>query len=135
MRRCSIPSERGQLSSARDWNLLVDIGRQLVFPPEITTTTLRPDIVLWSPSIKKDHIIKLTVPWDNSVDEAYERKYLRYAELAAEAEQYSWNTEVHPVEWRDLGVSYQNRIREKHSVPLGGEEWPLLGPPITSSDS
>lgn len=81
----STPSERDQLSLARDWKMLTDIGRQLVFPPEIATTTLRPDMVLWSCLLKKVFIIELTVPWEDSVDEAYKRKHLRYAELAAEA--------------------------------------------------
>jgi hypothetical protein len=42
------------------------------------------------------------------VDEAYKWKHLRYAELAAEAQQRGWNTDVRPVEvgcrglWQDL---------------------------------
>ncbi|CAJ1055818.1 uncharacterized protein LOC121852521 [Xyrichtys novacula] len=60
-RSCSTPSERGQLRLACDWRMMADIGRQLVFPPEIATTTLRPDLALWSPSLKKVYIIKLTV--------------------------------------------------------------------------
>lgn len=89
-RRNSTPLETGKLCLARDWKLLVDIGQQLMFPPEISATTLRPDMVLWSPSLKKGYIINLTVPWEDSVAEAYERKYLRYAELAAEAKQRGW---------------------------------------------
>ncbi|KAL7860713.1 hypothetical protein AOLI_G00170620 [Acnodon oligacanthus] len=38
--------EVGQLGMARDWKMLVDIGQQLIFPPEIAATTLRPDLVL-----------------------------------------------------------------------------------------
>ncbi|XP_061763241.1 cell division cycle protein 20 homolog [Nerophis ophidion] len=37
-------------------------------------------------------IIELTVQWENSVEEAYERKKLRYSELAEEAMQRCWNT-------------------------------------------
>lgn len=47
---------------------------------EIATTALRPDLVLCSPSQKKLDIVELTTPWEDSVDEAYERKRLRYAE-------------------------------------------------------
>ncbi len=32
--------EAGQLAMARDWKMLVDIGQQLIFPPEIAATTL-----------------------------------------------------------------------------------------------
>lgn len=78
--------------------MLVDDGQRLIFPPEIAITTLRHDIGLWSPSLKKVFIIELTVPWEDSVDEVYERKQLRYAELAAEAQDRGWKTEVRPVE-------------------------------------
>lgn len=102
--------------------MLADIGSQLVFPSEIATTTLRPDLVLWSPSIKKVYIVELTVPWEDSMEEAFERKHLRYSDLAAEARQRGWNTEVRPVEvgcrgfvgtsttklLRDLGVKGKN---------------------------
>ena len=117
------PSERSQLFPARDWRMLADVGKQLVFPSEIATTTLRPDLVLWSASIKKAYIIELTVPWEESMEEAYERKHLRYSELAAEARHRGWSTEVRPVEvgcrgfvgtsvtklLRDLGVRGQNQ--------------------------
>lgn len=31
---------------AYDWKMLVDVGWQLVFPPQIATTTLKPDLDL-----------------------------------------------------------------------------------------
>ena len=45
---------------------------------------------MWSASIKLVYIVELTVPWESSVEEAYERKRLRYAELAADVEQRGW---------------------------------------------
>lgn len=42
--------------------------------------------------------MELSVPWEDSVDKAHERKHLRYAELAADAQHRGWNTEVRPVE-------------------------------------
>ncbi|KAE8284703.1 hypothetical protein D5F01_LYC16136 [Larimichthys crocea] len=94
---------------------------QMVFPSEIATTTLRPDLMLWSPSLKK--LVDLTVPWEDSMEEAYERKHLRYSELAADARHRGWNAEVRPVEvgcrgfvgtlttklLRDLGVRGQSQ--------------------------
>jgi hypothetical protein len=136
----STPLERDQLRLARDWKMLADIGRQLVFPPEIATTTLRPDMVLWSRSLNKVFIIELTVPWENSVDEAYERKHLRYADLAAEARHHGWNTEVRPVEvgcrgfvatsttrlLRDLGIKGQSQrsaIKAVSEAAEGSSQW------------
>ncbi|KAK0153977.1 hypothetical protein N1851_003944 [Merluccius polli] len=55
---------RSLLTPGCDWNLRVDLDRQLKFPPEITTTSLRPDIILWSPSVKAVILAELTVPWE-----------------------------------------------------------------------
>jgi hypothetical protein len=38
----------GLLTSGGLWEMQADVGRKLVFPPSITVTTQRPDIVLWS---------------------------------------------------------------------------------------
>ncbi|KAJ8010190.1 hypothetical protein DPEC_G00072420 [Dallia pectoralis] len=78
--------------------MLADLGQQLNFPPEIAVTTLRPDLVLWSPSLKSVYIIELTVPWESSTEEAYERKKLRYTDLAADAQQRGWRAKIYPVE-------------------------------------
>ncbi|KAL7382684.1 hypothetical protein ABVT39_026468 [Epinephelus coioides] len=101
--------------------MLVDVGRRLAFPPEIATTTLRPDMVLWSPSLKKVFIIELTIPWEHSVDEAYEWKRLRYAELAAEAQHRGWNTEVRPVEVGYRGFVAASTIRLLRDLGIKGQ--------------
>lgn len=98
-------SEAGQLTMAWDWKMLVDIGHQLIFPPEIAATTLRPDLVLWSPSLKCVHITEFTVPWEDSVEEAYERKKLRNTELAVDAQRRGWNAKVCPVACRGFMAS------------------------------
>ena len=96
--------------------------------------------LLWSPSLRKVFIIELTVPWEDSVDEAYERKHLRYAELAAEAQHRGWNTEVRPVEvgcrgfvatsttrlLRDLGIKGPNlrsAIRAASETAERSSQW------------
>lgn len=66
--------EVGHLAKARDWMLLVDISQQVIFPPETAATTLSPDLVLWSPSLKSAYNKELTVPWEDAAEEAYERK-------------------------------------------------------------
>ncbi|XP_039682120.1 uncharacterized protein LOC120575395 [Perca fluviatilis] len=40
--------QRSALAGSCEWNLRVDLDRQLRFPTGITTTNLRPDIILWS---------------------------------------------------------------------------------------
>lgn len=107
--------DRGQLYLAHDSKLLVD--RELVFPSEIAKTTLRPDRVLWSPSLKKGYIFELTIPWEDAVEDAHEQKHLRNAKLAAEAQKYVWSTEVHPVEFGCRGfVATSTTILLRDSV-------------------
>lgn len=69
----------------------VDLGGKVVVPQEIVCTNL-----LWSVSQGLVYFIEL--PWEDSVEEAYERKKLRYADLGAEAEQRGWKVRVCPVE-------------------------------------
>ncbi len=75
------------LDTARDWKMQVDLDQKLSFPPEIITTNLRPDLILWSTSQKSLFIVELTVPWEAAIGEADERKRLKYSDLLAEAVQ------------------------------------------------
>lgn len=61
--RPAAKTSSGILATARDWQLLVDLEKQLKFPNHIVTTTLRPDVVLSSESTKQV-LLELTVPWD-----------------------------------------------------------------------
>ncbi len=76
----------------------MDLDKKLVFPPEIVATTPWPDMVLWSPTTKLAYVVELTVPWEDGVEEAYERKNNKYSDLAAEASQNGWKTSIFPVE-------------------------------------
>lgn len=58
-------------------------------------------------------MIEVTVPWEDSVDEAYKRKHLRYSELAAEAQHHGWNTEACLVE-----VGYRGFVATSTTKPL-----------------
>ena len=53
----------GILATADDWELRADHGTRLKFPEEVTSTNLRPDIVLLSRRTKQLAIVELTVPY------------------------------------------------------------------------
>ncbi|MGH0145913.1 UNVERIFIED_CONTAM: hypothetical protein FKN15_040099 [Acipenser sinensis] len=110
--------------------MLADVGQRLIFPPEVATTNLQPDIVLLSGSERLVHLVELTVPWEDAVDEAYERKKLRYAQLATEAEQRGWRVRVYPVE--DKNVRFSKGLLYDYEKLFGGEGG---GPSIESDDS
>ena len=77
----STATKEGILTSANDWELRADLQSRLVFPQEIVITTLRPDIVIWSAVTKQVVLLELTVPWEEGIQEAYERKRNKYQEL------------------------------------------------------
>ncbi|KAI2662986.1 2,3,4,5-tetrahydropyridine-2,6-dicarboxylate N-succinyltransferase [Labeo rohita] len=90
--------ETNLLESARDWKMQVDLDQRLSFPPEIISTNLRPDLILWSTSQKSLFIVELTVPWEAAIGEANERKRLKYSDLLAEVVQQGWRSQLFPVE-------------------------------------
>lgn len=61
----------GLLTTAQDWQLMVDLVRQLKFPTHIAVTSLRPDIIL-SEATKQLALIELTVSWEDRLEEALE---------------------------------------------------------------
>ena len=65
----------GLLSRATDWRSLVDYASErIIFPPEICATVERPDIVIWSCSLKVVILIELTVPAEEGIEAAQIRK-------------------------------------------------------------
>lgn len=91
------PSDSSPLNAAGDWEMWVYLNQRLTFPSEIALTNLCPGLVLWSNSCRRVFLVELTVPWEDAIDEAYERKKLHNANLAAEAEERGWRVKVHPV--------------------------------------
>ena len=131
---------QGSLEDACDWEMQVDLEGKLVVPQEIASTNLRPDIVLWSRSRMRVYFIQLTLPWEELVAEAYERKKLRYVELGAEAEQQASKVTICPVEvgcrgfvaksvvslLREFGVSGQSVrkiVKEVSDEAVKSSQW------------
>ena len=54
--------------------MTVDLERQLKIPPHITQSRSRPDIILVSEATKQLFLLELTVPWEERIEEAQERK-------------------------------------------------------------
>jgi hypothetical protein len=101
----------GILATAKDWDLRVDLKRQLRFPPEVAITRLRPDVVLMSRTTKQLVILELTVSWEERMEEAYERKRAKYQPLLDECQQRGWKTWNFPVEVGSRGFAGQSLWR------------------------
>ncbi|KAG2468456.1 EPHB1 protein, partial [Polypterus senegalus] len=91
---------------------------------EITSSNLRPDLVLWLESLQLFYIIELNVPWEDVLEEAYERKKLRYADLATNVQQRSWKAKGRPVEWEEVsGLDEEgNSVRTYQICSLEGNQ-------------
>lgn len=61
-----------------EWQLRVDLGRQPKFPDYIATTSLCADVVLTSGSMKQVVLLELTVLWEDWIEEANQRKKVKY---------------------------------------------------------
>ena len=84
----------GLLGTTPDWQMKADLGKQLRFPEHIAETTLRPDKVLFSDSLKQIVLLQLTVPWEERRDEANERKCAKWANLVDECHRRGWPIDV-----------------------------------------
>lgn len=65
-------------------------------------------MVMWSTTAKLAYVVELLVPWEDGVEEAYERKMTKYSEMATEAAQNDWMIKIFPVE---VGCSNQVLIK------------------------
>ena len=108
------------LTPGAEWKMVVDLGRQLQFPREICSTTLRPDVVLWSSAVKSVLMIELTVLWEEGLEAAYERKMAKYADLVAECRESGWSARTYPVEVGVRGFVGSSTSRLLKDVGLRG---------------
>ena len=78
--------------------MAADLKEALHFPNHIVHTQERPDIVIWSDTVKLVIIVELAVPWEENMEEDFERKKLRNEKLNIECEDKGWACQVMPIE-------------------------------------
>ena len=92
------------------------------FPVTVAASSRRPDIVIWSEEIKAVFLIELTVPWEEALDEAHERKLEKYALLQEECIQNGWRCQVRPVEVGCRGFVGKSTKTLLSALGFGGRE-------------
>ena len=90
--------EDSYLDSANDWKLEVDLNGRLKVPTEITTTNLRPDMMLISRQTKQVGFIELTVPNEDRIEVSGEMKRAKYEAIAIDGRQKGWRVRIWAVE-------------------------------------
>ena len=90
----------GLLDMANDWIIQVDTRQhQVPFPPHILTTTERPDIVMYSNTLKIVIIFELTAPAEENLEYWRKKKRTKYMKLAENIRNRCiWKTVVFTVE-------------------------------------
>ena len=101
--------------------MFVDLERQLKFPSHIAATTLQPDIVLVSKSTKQVVLLELTVPFEDYLEEAFERKPSKYAGLVSDCHQAGWSLKCLPVEVGCRGFAACSLARAFSTLGIEGE--------------
>ena len=90
--------------------------------PFMIPTKLKPDIFMWSDERKMLELVELTVPYEENIDAARDRKEERYTDLVEECKAEGWKTWHSPIEigcrgfvglrfkkwFMDLGFSHKN---------------------------
>ena len=91
----------GLLHKARDFVLNADLERMLQYPEHIASSTCRPDIVLYSNSLKLVVHLELTCPCEENFEVRHREKGDRYgvgSDLEAKCEANGWSVVCLPVE-------------------------------------
>ena len=90
------------LKKAFDWELLVDFDcKNIIFPPFICATNMRPDIVLFSRSSCQVILLELTCPAEENINKAQDRKiakYLELQELIKNSSKDAWSSKLFTIE-------------------------------------
>ena len=98
-KRVTDARSKSLLDYANDWKLQVDFeDRKLVFPPNICTTSLRPDIVISSALTRNVILLELTCCAEEGVQAAHLRKDTRYAELMVDIAANNWTGRLFTLE-------------------------------------
>ena len=79
---------------SRKWTVRVD--KEL--PEELSLTDQRPDLVLIDMKEKRMIVGELTVPWEENIEEAHERKASKYEEVVDHVRNLGWECSLTPFE-------------------------------------
>src|SRR4029434_3503076 len=86
------------------------------------STTLRPDVVLWAKTERYALLVELTVPLEEGMEGAHERKRAKYSDLVAECRESGWSTRLFPVEVGTRGFVGSSMTRLLKELGLRGRK-------------
>ena len=88
----------GILHLASDWVVISDLNANYVFPFQIALTELRPDVVLYSNSLRRVILIELTCPCEENMSSWHSTKMSKYSGLVEIIRNNKWYVDFFAVE-------------------------------------
>ena len=89
---------KGILHLTSDWQLISDLGQNYVFPCQIALTELRPDIVIFSNTLKRCLLLELTCPCEENMASWHSTKLGKYSSLLDSIRRNNWYVDLFAVE-------------------------------------
>ena len=88
----------GILHLTDDWVLLSDLDSSYVFPGHIAVSSLRPDIVIFSNSLKRVVLVELTCPCEENMERWHSTKLAKYSCLVNTITSNGWGADLFAIE-------------------------------------
>ena len=92
------PMPTGLLHLAEDWILLSDLNGSYIFPGHIAISSLRPDIIIYSNSLRRVILIELTSPSEENMETWHSIKLSKYMCLVHMIEANGWCVDLFAIE-------------------------------------
>ena len=89
-------------------------------------TTEKPDLVIWYEEEKEVHLVELTVPHEDNISSAHERKDSRYEVFVGECEETGWKATHFPVEVGFRGVIATSIAKGMRVAGLGPKKRSIM---------
>ena len=93
----------GILHHTSDWILLADLNKTYRFPAHIAFAQLRPDITVFSNSLRKVILIELTCPCEENMESWHSTKINKFSALKTIIKSKGWWVELFAVEFGATG--------------------------------
>ena len=120
----------GLLHHIRDWLFLSDLDSGFIFPDHIAITSLRPDLIVFSNSMKRIIIIALTCPCEENMECWYSIKLSKYLPLVDVIRRSGWSVDLFAIEVDARGYCSSPSLFEETRIY---EQGSLKSPPVPTS--
>lgn len=92
-----LPKQYHPFDAARDWQICADLGTDYKFT-HFATSNKRPDILIWSDSIRKLYSCELTTPCEENIPSWHNRKSTKYIAEMELAMANGWDVDMYAFE-------------------------------------